>query len=43
MSQKKLKILQKYIKNNFVNDRIRHSMIDVETFVLFVFKNDDDF
>ena len=43
MFQKKLKILQKYIKNNFANDRIRYSIIDVNTFVLFIFKSNDEF
>ena len=43
MFQKKLKVLQKYIKNNFTNDRIRYSMIDVDVFVLFMFKSNDEF
>ena len=41
--QKKLKILQKYIKNNFANNRIRYSMIDVNAFILFVFKSNNKF
>ena len=43
MFQKKLKILQKYIKNNFANNRIRYSMIDVNAFILFVFKSNNEF
>ena len=43
MFQKKLKILQKYIKNNFANNRIRYLIIDVNAFVLFVFKSNDKF
>ena len=39
ISQKKLKIFQKYIDNNLANNCFRHSIIDVKTFVLFVFKN----
>ena len=43
MFQKKLKILQEYIKNNFANSRIRYLIINIETFVLFVFKSNNDF
>ena len=43
MFQKKLKILQKYIKNNFANDRICYLIIDVDIFILFVFKSNDEF
>ena len=43
MFQKNLKVLQKYIKNNFANNRIRHLMINVDVFVLFVFKSNDEF
>ena len=42
MFQKKLKILQKYIKNNFANDRICYLIIDVNAFVLFMFKSNDE-
>ena len=41
--QKKLKILQKYINNNFARNRIRHSIINIETLILFVFKNNKKF
>ena len=34
--------MQKYIKNNFANDRIRYLMIDTDAFVLFVFKSNDE-
>ena len=43
MFQKKLKILQKYIKNNFANNRIRYLMIDINVFVLFIFKSNNEF
>ena len=43
MFQKKLKVLQKYIKNNFANNRICYSIIDVNTFILFVFKSNNEF
>ena len=43
MFQKKLKVLQKYIKNNFANNRICYSIIDVDVFVLFMFKSNDEF
>ena len=42
MFQKKLKILQEYFKNNLANGRIRHSIADVETPVLFVSKNNNE-
>ena len=41
--QKKLKVLQKYIKNNFANNRICYLIIDVNAFVLFVFKSNNEF
>ena len=43
MVQKKLKILQKYIKNNFANNRIRYLIIDINVFVLFMFKSNNEF
>ena len=36
-------MLSKYIKNNFANNRICHSIIDVNIFILFVFKSNDEF
>ena len=43
MFQKKLKVLQKYIKNNFANNRIRYLIIDINVFVLFMFKSNNEF
>ena len=41
--KKKLKILRKYIDDNFAKKRIWHLIINVKTFVLFVFKNNEKF
>ena len=38
MFQTKLKMLQKYIRENFALNRIKHSIIDVDVFILFTFK-----
>ena len=35
--------MQKYIKNNFANNRICYLIIDVNAFVLFIFKLNDEF
>ena len=43
MFQKKLKILQKYIDNNFAKNRIRHSITNIKALMLFVFKNNEKF
>ena len=43
MFQKKLKKLQKYIKNNFANNRICYLMININVFVLFMLKSNNEF
>ena len=43
MSQKKFETLREWIQKNFARDKIKHSMIDVETFVLFVLKKNEKF
>ena len=37
MSQKKFETLQKYVRNNLVFEKIKHSMINVDSFVFFIF------
>ena len=39
---KKLKILKSYFDENLAFDKIKHFIIDIDLFVLFVFKNDDN-
>ena len=41
MSQTKLKVLQKYIRENFALNRIKHSIVDVDVLVLFTFKKNE--
>ena len=41
MFQTKLKVLQKYIRENFALSRIKHSIIDVDAFVLFTLKKNE--
>ena len=43
MFQTKFETLQKYIKNNLISKKIKHSMIDVDAFVFFVFFKNDKF
>ena len=42
MFQTKLKVLQKYIRENLALNRIRHSIVDVDVFVLFTFKKNEN-
>ena len=42
MFQTKLKVLQKYIRENFALSRIKHSIVDVDALVLFTFKKDEE-
>ena len=41
MSQTKLKVLQKYIRENLALNRIRHSIVDVDALVLFTLKKNE--
>ena len=41
MFQTKLKMLQKYIRENFALSRIKHSIVDVDAFVLFTLKKNE--
>ena len=39
---KKLKILKNYFDENLAFDKIKHFIVDVDSFILFVFKNNDN-
>ena len=41
--QEKFETFRKYIQKNLARDKIKHSIIDVETFVLFIFKKNEKF
>ena len=43
MFQKKFKTFREYIQKNLALNKIKHSIIDVEAFVLFVFKKNEKF
>ena len=42
MSQTKFDVLQKYIRENLTLNRIKHSIVDVDTSILFTSKKDDE-
>ena len=42
MFNKKLKIFKNYFDENLAFDKIKHFIIDIDSFVLFVFKNNDN-
>ena len=42
MFNKELKIFKNYFDENFTFDKIKYFIVDVDSFVLFVFKNDDN-
>ena len=42
MFNKKLKIFKNYFNENFAFDKIKHFIVDIDLFVLFIFKNNNN-
>ena len=42
MFNKKLKILKNYFDENLAFNKIKHFIVDIDSFVLFIFKNNDN-